>query len=81
MPEILGPPFLHGFPATRRSLAYAAVLKLSQDTISARFALARAMDRLQTEDLLELLDECDETIAPTAGYGPLRSVTPSDEIR
>jgi len=66
-------------PTTRRSLGYSAIIGLAQDLIIARFALSRALDRLQTEDLLQVLDELQETVdGPNQRWRHL-SVTPRDE--
>lgn len=58
-----------GVPTTRRSLTYQALLGLSRELLLARFVLSRTMDRLTTEQLLEVLDEVSETIdaQPTLG--------------
>lgn len=54
-------PTVPGVPTSRRSLAYAAVLTAAQELLLARFALARALDKLSTEEILSVLDEVDET--------------------
>lgn len=57
-PEI--PPLLD-LRTSRRSLAYQAVLNAAEQLILARFALARALDKLTTEQILSVLDEVDQT--------------------
>ena len=54
-------------PTTRRSLAIEALLIHSRELLLARFVLTRALDRLTTEQILEVLDEVDETTAPAGG--------------
>lgn len=51
-----------GVPTSRRGMTYEGLLGVSRDLLTARFVLARALDRLTTEQLLELLDEVDETL-------------------
>lgn len=58
-PEI---PSVPGTPTSRRGLAYSALLSIASDLILARFALARALDKLATNDILDLLDEVAETL-------------------
>jgi hypothetical protein len=43
-------------------LTYHALLEIATDLLTTRFILTRALDRLNTHDLLEVLDEVDETI-------------------
>lgn len=73
------PPAIPGGPTSRRSLGYQALLALADDLLIARFALTRALDRLQTEDLLQVLDEVDETADRQPRRPTLRVVTPRDE--
>jgi len=49
-------------PVSRRSLGYEALLGLARELIIARFALTRALDKLPTEALLQVLDEVAETV-------------------
>lgn len=72
-------PAIPQVPTTRRSLGYSALLGLAQDLLIARFALARACDRLNTEDLLALLDEISETVDQPPHRTGLRVITPRDE--
>lgn len=72
-------PSTPGIPTSRRSLAYGTLIGLAQDLLVARFALARALDKLQTTDLLDLLDEVAETADTPSRRFHLHSVTPRDE--
>lgn len=77
--NITEPPAVPGVPTTRRSLAFAGILGLADTLIIARYALARALDKLQTEDVLELFDEVAETVEEPLHRSPLRVITPRDE--
>lgn len=69
------------FPTSRRSEAYRTLLSISVDLLTARFALTRALDKLTTHDLMEVLDEVDETIQGPPQRWRHLSVTPRDENR
>lgn len=56
------PPSVPGVPTSRRQLTYHSLLEIATDLITARFILTRALDRLETEELGQVLDEVDETI-------------------
>jgi len=72
-------PSVAGVPSSRRGLAYSAVLAAARELLVARFALARALDKLTTEEILELLDEVDETANGDATQWPKLHVTHRDE--
>lgn len=77
-PEI--PPRLD-LRTSRRSLAYQAVLNAAEQLILARFALARALDKLTTEQILDVLDEVDETAELQFRARVTQLITPRDENR
>ena len=72
-------PQVPGLPTSLRSLAYEALLRMTQDLVVARFTLTRALDKLETHDVLEVLDEVGELVdgRPPAPFP--RLVTPRDE--
>lgn len=55
-------PSVPGIPPSRRSLAYSALIGVAMDLLTARFVLSRALDRLETEQLLEVLDDVDQML-------------------
>ena len=74
------PPVVPGVPTTRRSLAYTAILQLAADLITSRFVVVRALDRMSTHDVLELLDEVAETVDGAVADGRRLHVTPRNQI-
>lgn len=68
-----------GIPTSRRQLGYEALLHLAADLLIARFALTRALDRLPTEELLQVLDEVDETLQSGRPAYPRPTVTPRSQ--
>jgi hypothetical protein len=74
-------PSVPGVPTSRRSIAISALLGTAGQLLLARYVLARALERLETNQLLELLDQVDNELYgdPTATIRPLFTVRDDSE--
>lgn len=79
MPNPPENPVVPGVPTSRRGLAVAALLESARELLVARFVLARALDKLTTEDVLAVLDEVDETIESARRAAAPKKTTLRDE--